>query len=61
MAVHVTGVVPIGNAKPLAGTQAGTTAPSTRSIAVAVKVTIALVPFTLCAVIPAGSDSTGPV
>ena len=55
-ALQFTGVVPVEKVDPEAGVQTTATEPSTRSIAVAVKVTVLF-----CVVMFAGSESTGAV
>src|SRR5438093_789443 len=61
LAVHVTVVAPIARVAPLAGVQLTETAPSTRSLAVALKVESAPVALVASAVMFAGSVSDGAV
>src|SRR5437762_13043142 len=61
VAVHVTVVGPSGKVDPLAGAQVTGRGPSTRSVAVAVKLNTAPVVLVASAVALAGTVTTGPV
>jgi hypothetical protein len=61
VAVHVTVVGPSGNVDPLAGVQVAVRGPSTRSVAVAVKLNAAPVALVASSVEFEGTVTTGPV
>src|SRR5215216_5303150 len=61
VAVHVTAVVPIANDEPDAGRHDGTTAPSTRSVAVTLNLTVAPAGEVAFALTTAGASIVGAV